>query len=340
MSRRSLPLLLSLLLAVVLLGGALVAQVPYVALGPGPTFNTLGDDAGKPVISVQERQVYPDTGHLDATTVGVRGQLTLAEALVDWVRRDRAVVPRELVFPPGKTDEQVNAQNAQEMTASQDSATTAALAQLGIAMTVAVSSVSPGSAADGTLQKGDVLTGVDGAAVTGPAQLRALVSDRTPGQPVRIGYRRGSETRTVTLTTKAAPDAPQRALIGVATSVTYPFPITIGLKDVGGPSAGLMFALGLVDKLEPGSLTGGRYIAGTGEITPEGVVQPIGGIQQKLLGARGKGATVFLVPAENCRDAVANRPDGLQLVKVSSLSGAVQALEAVRDGGTAPSCAA
>jgi PDZ domain-containing protein len=99
-----------------------------------------------------------------------------------------------------------------------------------------------------------------------------------------------------------------------------------------------MFALGIVDKLEPGSLTGGRYVAGTGEITPEGDVQPIGGIQQKLRGARGKGATLFLVPADNCKDAKANRPAGLQLARVTSLASALSALQTVRDGGTPPAC--
>jgi PDZ domain-containing protein len=100
-----------------------------------------------------------------------------------------------------------------------------------------------------------------------------------------------------------------------------------------------MFALGIVDKLEPGSLTGGTYVAGTGEITPEGAVRPIGGIQQKLRGARGKGATLFLVPAENCADAAATRPDGLTLARVSTLAEAVTALDVVRDGGTPTACA-
>ena len=338
MSRRTLSLLLSGALAVVLLLGALVAHVPYVALGPGPTFNTLGANDGTPVIDVQGHEVYPDTGHLDLTTVGVRASLSLGEALVGWLRRDEAVVPRELVFPPGQSDAQVDAQNAKEMTQSQDAATTAALGELGIPVSVVVGDVQAGSPAAGALRPGDVLATVDGTPVTDPAQLRTLVSDRAVGAPVRIGYRRGSAEATATLTTAASTDSPPRSIIGVSTTVTYPFTVKIALKDVGGPSAGLMFALGIIDKLQPGSLTNGKYVAGTGEITPEGRVQPIGGIQQKLRGARGKGATVFLVPADNCADAAANRPRGLELVKVSSLDEAVKALAEVRAGGTPTGC--
>ena len=337
-SRRTLSLLLSTVLAMVLLLGALIARVPYVALGPGPTFNTLGTSDGTPVIDIQGHPAYQDDGHLDLTTVGVRASLSLGEALVGWLRRDEAVVPRELVFPPGQSDAQVDAQNAAEMSQSQDAATTAALGELGIAVSVVVGEVQSGLPAAGALKAGDVLTSVDGTAVTNPTQLRTLVSDHAVGAPVRIGYLRDGTAATATLTTAASTDSPPRSVIGVSTTVRYPFTVKIALKDVGGPSAGLMFALGIIDKLEPGSLTAGKYVAGTGEITPEGQVQPIGGIQQKLLGARGKGATVFLVPAANCADAQASRPKGLELVKVSSLDDAVKALAVVRAGGTPAGC--
>ncbi len=321
-----------------LLVGGLFLSVPYVALGPGPTFNTLGAEDGTPVIGITGHAVYADEGHLDLTTVGVRSELSLGEALVGWLRRDEAVVPRELVFPPGQTNQQVDAENTRQMVESQDAATSAALTQLGIPLGVSVAQVSAGSPATGVLQPGDLLTRVDGTAVTNPDQLRTLISGRPVGRPVVVGYTRAGQPAQATITTQASPDAPPRAIIGVSTSVTYPFKVTIALKDVGGPSAGLMFALGIVDQLEPGSLTGGRYVAGTGEITTQGDVQPIGGIQQKLRGARGKGATLFLVPADNCKDAAANRPAGLQLAKVTSLASALAALQTVRDGGTPPGC--
>ena len=339
MSRRTLTLLLSSLLAVLLLAGALVARVPYVALGPGPTFNTLGESDGRPLIDIQGREVFPDDGHLDLTTVGVRPELTLAEALVGWVRREEAVVPRELVFPPGQTDAQVDAENARQMEESQDAAVSAALGRLGIPVQVVVASVGEGSPAAGQLRDGDVLTSVDGTPVTSPAQLRTLVADRAVGAPVRLGYTREGRPAEAQLTTAPAPDAATRPYVGVGTDVVFPFTVNIALKDVGGPSAGLMFALGITEKLESGSLTGGAYVAGTGEITPEGAVRPIGGIQQKLVAAREKGATLFLVPADNCADAAANRPDGLVLARVGSLEEAVDALEVSRDGGTPTACA-
>ena len=339
-SRRTVTLLLATLLAVGLLVGSLVATVPYVQLGPGPTFNTLGQDAGQPVIDISGRQAFPDTGHLDLTTVSVQSQLSLAEALLGWVRRDEAVVPRELVFPPGQSDQQVDAENTRQMQQSQDAATVAALTQLGIPVSVTVAGVPAGSPAADRLREGDVLVSVDGTPVTGPSQLRTLIGNRSVGAQVRVGYRRGDTPGEAVLTTVGSGDSTPRPLIGVTTGVAFPFTVTIGLKDVGGPSAGLMFALGIVDKLEPGSLTDGRYIAGTGEITPEGAVQPIGGIQQKLRGARAKGATVFLVPAQNCADAAASRPAGLQLVRVTSLASALQALQTVRDGGTPTACSA
>jgi PDZ domain-containing protein len=122
------------------------------------------------------------------------------------------------------------------------------------------------------------------------------------------------------------------------TQYQFPFDVKISVGDIGGPSAGLMFALGIVDKLTSLDLTGGRFIAGTGEITPNGQVQAIGGIQQKMLGARQAGATIFLAPESNCGDVKGAIPAGLQVVEVSSLSQAVDDLEAIKAGQPVPSC--
>jgi PDZ domain-containing protein len=118
----------------------------------------------------------------------------------------------------------------------------------------------------------------------------------------------------------------------------FPFPITISVGDIGGPSAGMMFALGIIDKLTKLDLTAGRFIAGTGEITASGQVQPIGGIQQKMVGARNAGATVYLAHAGNCSDTTGAVPAGLRVVKVSTLSQAVSDLEAIKAGKPVPSC--
>jgi PDZ domain-containing protein len=329
-----------LLASTLALGLAVLAgtsQVPYVALTPGPVFNTLGSVGQTPVLSITGHATYPAQGALDLTTVSVRSKMTLFEAIVGWFNPHESVIPREVVFPPNQTQQQADQQNTQQMLESQDAATTAAMTQLGLVQT-AVASVTAKGPAAGKLKPGDVITTVDGHKVTDATSLRNLITARKPGAPVVIGFLRAGKAGTVTLTTVASTDQPRRPIVGVATKETFPIKVTIQLKDVGGPSAGLMFALGILEKLGPDSLTGGKHIAGTGLITADGKVGPIGGIPQKLLGARQDGATVFLAPADNCAEAKANKPSGLTLVKVSTLKGALDALATVRAGGTPPSC--
>jgi PDZ domain-containing protein len=344
-SRRTLTLLLSSAIALVLVLVVAVVRVPYVALAPGPTFNTLGadDTTGTPVISVTGHAVYDDTGHLNMTTISVVVPLTLAQALRGWLRHDYAVVPREAIYPPDKSTDEVRQEDAADFKASQSSATTAALTYLGYKGTkhVVASSVTKGEPADGVLQVGDVFVSVDGKPVTGRAQLIQLITARKPGDPVRLGLLRAGKSLDVTLRTVASTDkGPTRPVVGVtpAEQVDFPVKVTISLGDIGGPSAGLMFALGIIDKLEPGSLTDGRFIAGTGTIDDKGVVGPIGGIQQKLIGAKRKGATVFLVPADNCAEALSSPPHGLKLVKVSSLRSALSELHKLDTGAATTPC--
>ena len=334
--------MLSGVLAVVLTAGASAATVPYVAYQPGPTFDTLGEVEGTPVIEVSGREVFQTEGRLDLTTISLRSKLTLTEAVVGWLRRDRAVVPRELVYPPGETDDEVRQRNAERLIASETAATTAALRQLDVPFTVQVrvDGVQPGLPAEGRLQKGDVVTSVDGEPVAGSEDLRNRVSGREPGTTLTVGYERGGEAGEAELVTAAPPSGEAKSVIGIqlAEVAEYPFEVTITLKDVGGPSAGLMFALGILDKLGPESLTGGLYIAGTGEISTEGDVGAIGGIPQKIAAAEAKGADAFLVPDGNCEEAKGSAPEGITLVRVATLQGALDALEALRADGTPPTC--
>jgi PDZ domain-containing protein len=195
--------------------------------------------------------------------------------------------------------------------------------------------------AEGKLRAGDVIVEVDGQSVDGGATLRDIITKHKPGEPVSLVVERSGQRREVTVKTVKSPDD-GRAIVGITTvdEADYPFDVNISLKDVGGPSAGLMFALGVVDKLTPGSLTGGRYVAGTGTIDDQGDVGPIGGIPQKMIGARRAGARIFLAPAGNCAEAAENRPDGLRLVKVDSLSSALSSLEKLKDDPKAkvPTC--
>ena len=342
MSRRVLTLALGGALTVALTTAASVVQVPYVAYLPGPTFNTLGEVGGTPIIDVEGRETFPTEGNLDLTTISVRSSLTLAEALRDWFDPDNAVVPREFVFPPGETDEDVRRQNEQRKLDSENAATIAALRQLEVPFTtqVEVQSAEPGLPADGLLEAGDVLTAVDGKPVTGSADLRELISARPVGSEVRIAYERDGAPGEAVITTARPAGGEDRSIIGVllVERPVYDFTIDITLQDVGGPSAGLMFALGIIDKLGPESITGGRYVAGTGEISADGTVGPIGGIPQKLVAARARGAEVFLVPEGNCDEALERVPDGLRLVKVTTLSDALASLQLLDEGGDPPGC--
>lgn len=342
MSRRALTFFLATLLALGLGIAGGFSKVDYVSLGPGPVFDTLGGEGESAVLAITGAKTYPTDGTLSLTTVSVRDKLTLFEALYGWISTRQAVIPREIVYPPDQTEDEQRAESNQQMRQSQDAATTAALRELGIPakVSVAVGSIKAGAPADGKLKEGDVVTSVDGATIGSAKAVGEAVRKHAPGETVRIGYTRNGKAATVTLTTARSDDEPVRAIIGVtpSESASFPIKVDIRLKEVGGPSAGLMFALGIIDKLGPESLTGGRKIAGTGEITNEGVVGPIGGIAEKLIGAKDQGATVFLVPAQNCAEARSNRPDDLTLVKVETLKGALAALKALREGGSPPSC--
>lgn len=333
MARRTQTLLVAAVLALALGIAGLWLPVPFVTLAPGPVTDTLGSVKGVSLIDVEGRSTYPTSGRLELTTVEETPRLNLLGALEDWLDDDRAVVPRDLIEPPGTSQEEIQQENTQAMLDSQTEATVAALTQLGIKPTgtaVVVYAIPAGSPAAGKLNSGDVITEVNGVAVHSQDELRAAIAKVKPGDDVKIGYQRGSGATTLAaVTTKPSPSDGTKPIIGITTTERqlYPFTVRIRLSDVGGPSAGLMFALGIVDKLTPGQLTGGRTIAGTGTIDQTGKVGPIGGIQQKILGARGSGASVFLVPSGNCADAKQMAPRGLTLIKVDTLSGALDDLK-------------
>jgi len=335
---RTVLLLLSLFVAVLLVAVVATLPVPYVVLGEGPALNTLSTSNGKQLIEISGHPTYPASGGLYLTTVSVLGgprPVTLPTVLRAWLDPDEAAVPVEAVFPPGQTAQQADEETRQEMTDSQSAATAAALQELGIPVTVSVGDVVSGVPAAGVLKPGDVLLAVQGHAVTGYASLRSAVMGVAPGQVVAVHLRRGGSEQTVDVTTTK--DQVGQTALGVVPRYTFPFNVKIQIDDIGGPSAGTMFALGIIDKLTPGNLTGGQQIAGTGEISPDGTVSPIGGIAEKMIGARHAGARWFLAPAENCTEVVGHVPAGLRVVRISTLHAARQAVEAIARGGTAAS---
>ncbi len=348
----------TLVLICLLIAGVLI-PVPYAEMSPGPTVNTLGDARGEPVLQISGRKTYPTDGHLNMTTVRVTGadyRMNAVEAVYGWLAHDNVVVPHDTLYPDGKTEEQSSQENAEEFSQSQESAKVAALKELGIPVVsrVVVATVVKGAPAEGKLHAGDVIKAVDGVAITEQSGVAAQVVKRKPGQKVEFtivpakeaaaAEKAGKEptaTREVVITTTTSEEG-DRAVVGIQAGTDHVFPFTIDIKlaDVGGPSAGLMFALGIIDKLTPDSLTGGRFIAGTGTIDDKGEVGPIGGIEMKLVGARNAGAEYFLTPADNCATAASDIPDGLTLVKVNTIDDATKSLEKLRKGDTAslPSC--
>src|SRR5262245_5675373 len=247
----------------VAVGAALVAiltalvgsvQVPYVELRPGPTFNTLGKlDGGKDVIQVTDATVSTSKGELRFVTVNVVDQLSLLDALRGWWRGDEAVVPRELVFPPNKTTQEIEQQNQEDFRQSQTSAETAALLHLGYPIQVSVDEVTAGLPADGVLKPGDVIKSVDGTAVTTSQSLVEMVRAQPVGTEIHIGIVRNGQPQTVAIKTAPGDPDPKTSRIGVAPKESQPHPFTlkVPIDNVGGPSAGLMLALGIVDKLDP-----------------------------------------------------------------------------------------
>ncbi|MEV8317436.1 PDZ domain-containing protein [Streptomyces sp. NPDC059900] len=358
MPRRTATMLASTLMLIALLCAGVLIKVPYSVMSPGPTVNTLGDHGGEPVLQISGHKTYPTSGHLNMTTVRVTSadyNMNIAEAVYGWLAHDNIVVPHETLYPNGKTEQQSSQENAEEFSQSQEAAKVAALRELDLPVKsqVVVSTVFKDSPAEGKLHAGDVIKTVDGKPVKEMTDVSELVTKHKPGQDVVFSVvpvkeaaaaeKAGKEpTRTedLKITTEKAKDG--RAVVGIeaGTDHTFPFTIDIKLADVGGPSAGLMFALGIVDKLTPGDLTGGNFVAGTGTIDVDGKVGPIGGIGMKTVGARSKGAEYFLTPKDNCATAAKDVPDGLTLVKVDTIDDAVDSLNDIRKGDTAdlPQC--
>ncbi|WP_432572489.1 YlbL family protein [Kineococcus sp. SYSU DK005] len=352
LSARGTLLAASAFCAVALVALAGVLDVPYVSLGPGPVRDVLAAGGrgalvegpveardARALVEVSGAPTYPTDGRLDLTTVSLRGgpglEVSLAEVLLDWRDEDVSVVPRELYYAPRTTQEEADAQSAAEMTGSQEDAKVAALRELGIEVpettTRRVRQVDPDAPAAGVLRAGDEITAVDGTRVDTFEALRAAVSALPAGAEVRLGVSRGGEEREVTTRTYA-PQGP--TLLGVVPDVDYdlPFEVDIAIDDVGGPSAGTVFALAVVDLLTPGAMTGGEHVAGTGAIAVDGTVQPIGGLRQKVIGARRAGAGWFLAPAQECGEVAGSTPAGITVVGITTLHDAREAVEDIGAG--------
>ncbi|GGI48540.1 PDZ domain-containing protein [Agromyces flavus] len=315
---------------------------PYVIQQPGPIYDTLGtseiDGEDVPLIDIPDEETYPTDGSLDLLTVAAVGQPGRTPGWLDvaaaWFDPRRAVVPVETLFPPGLSEEDRNAQNTAQMVDSQQDAIAAALVELGydFPRDVTVVGIGDGTPAEGVLEPDDVILSVDGEAVHSVDELRSALGEHGTDTPAQFEVRRGDET----LTLEATPeDVDGQAVLGVGVRMEYEFPIDVEIRldDVGGPSAGMMFALGIVDKLTPGAMTGGDQVAGTGTIDSDGAVGGIGGIRQKLWAAHDDGADLFIAPEANCDEVVGHVPDGLDVYAVTTLEEARTIVETAAEDG-------
>jgi PDZ domain-containing protein len=324
---------------------------PFVKEKPGPVYDTIGEieleGASTPVIEIAGERTYPTEGDLDMLTVVLEGSpqdpLIWIDVALAWFDPTRAILPLEAVYPEGTTDEDEEEQSSADMVASQQEAVAAALGELDIdyGSIVTVDAVIDGYPAVGLLEPGDQILTVDGDPVDGVGELSAALADAGAGTQVALGIVRDGDEQTIDIAPIVSEDDPDFVLIGIQAGAAYDFPfdVTINLGDVGGPSAGMMLALGVYDKLTPGALTDGERIAGTGTISADGEVGAIGGIRQKMYGADSAGADWFLAPASNCDEVIGRIPGGLEVFAVSTLDDALLTVQTIADGGDTSSLA-
>ena len=335
-------------LAVLVVGN--LVHVPFAIISPGPTMNTLGkvpgEADGSALISVEGLPTYETEGELNFTTVSVLGgpgfPVDAFDVLWAWMDPSQDVLPVDQVFDPDASKERIAEENAVQMEGSQEEATAVALRALGkpVKTHIEVDEFLDEAPAKEALRVGDRIVRVGDTTVTTTESIRSALQTVRPGEPIEIEVNRAGKPVVADVTTMTG--AGGRTALGVILRLDHDFPatVTINAGDVGGPSAGLMFALGIYDKLTPGPLTNGRDIAGTGTIDEEGGVGPIGGIRQKMAGARSGGSEYFLAPVENCPEVVDNVPSGLEVFAVSSFKDARNAVEGIASGRTSalPRC--
>lgn len=341
------------LATMVLLVACLAVPAPYAVRLPGPTVNTLGTSGDTPLITIEDEETFPSDGELRLTTVSVMGgpgyPVGVAQVLRGWWDDRITVVPREAVFPPDRTREEVDQQSQAQMVSSQENATIAALEALDytVGVTLVIAEAVPDGPSDGVIEKDDVITSIsvgsgEAVAVANLEDLTEILKNTDAGTEVTLGVLRDGEPKDLDIVTGKRDDGEPGSVIGVLIDPEFEFPVQVDIEisNIGGSSAGTMFALGIMELLTPGDATGGHVIAGTGTMDSSGTVGPIGGIVQKLNGSARDGAEYFLAPAANCGEVVGHVPDGLQVIKVETLDQAWEAVQAIGTGtaGDLPTC--
>ena len=339
-------LVVAVVLLIVVLVGTFI-KLPYAVERPGPVTDTLGSlDDGADIVQVEGAKSYDTDGELYFTTVRILGgpeeHINGWEWLVGHLDDESRVVPEKQVFGESTTEEEIEEMNKAQMQGSQKNSIAVAIRSTGtkVPQDNLVGQIVKGKPADGKLETEDVIVSVDGDRTARVADIVEAISDRDVGDTVRLGIERDDKARTVTVRTEDIGGGRAGIGIGLEPRYDYPYEVNIDAGRVGGPSAGMMFALAVRDRLTPGAMTKGKSIAGTGTIDDSGQVGTIGGIRQKLAGARAADAEWFLAPEGNCNEVVGHVPDGMDVVAVDTFEDATDAVEAIADEDTddLPTC--
>lgn len=343
--RRKMRVLLGIAILATLTVLAAVIPSPYAIERPGPVVNTLGEvtieDETMPVINIADVKTYPTKGVLNLLTVTILGGpehpaswLSLVPAIVDPSQR---VAPRTEFFPEGETEKDREAMNTVLMDTSQMQAAAAAFRQLKQPVTVElhVAGVSEEGPAKGVLEEGDQLLAVNGTEITDFADLRKAIVAAGADDPMKLSIKRDGKKQEVAVTPQI-PKGGKDPMIGAVLSSSYILPakVDISLSQIGGPSAGMVFALGIYDRLTPEPLLDGLTVSGTGTISDSGEVGPIGGLTQKMWAAARAKSDLFVMPVENCADLPSQIPSDMTVAPVETLTEAIEAIETVKAGGT------
>ena len=330
--------------------GLATLPAPYVIDNPGPTYDTLGvvttSNGELELITIAGAMVYDTSGELRLTTVTRSGNPEnlpgWPDVIQGWFDPTRTVIPVDVAYPPGVSVEDNREAARLEMQTSQQESIAAAMSYVGIpfSSTLVVSQALEGGPSEGVLVAGDVILSAADEKITNVTQLREVIGRSGVMKPLSLDVDRNGEVVELEVRPRMSEGVNRMPMIGILVSGRYEFPleIEIALENVGGPSAGLMFALGVVDKLTPEEVTGGLVVAGTGTISAAGEVGSIGGVRHKMHGAKKDGADVFLAPAGNCRDILGHEPEGLLVIPVATLADAIEALESHRVGAEVPQC--
>lgn len=333
---KKLGLAVALILVSQLTLGAFYLPLPYVVQSAGPTLNVLGTIEGEEVVQIEGFEAESTEGELRLTTVSVQGapgyKVYLPTLIAAWFDPNQSILPVEALYPDTDDEEGTRLINTVQMSTSQSEAVAAAFNYQGIEFSnnIIIAGVrSDGPAAD-LLLPGDVIVSMNGQTFTTVQEYVDLAGKTPPSGTIELVVERAGTELSLSVPTRFDQEA-GRSLMGVVLSNGFDFPIDVdfAIEGIGGPSAGMIFALGIYDEMTEGDLTGGKKIAGTGTIDAAGNVGPIGGIKQKLVGSATDGAEFFIAPVSNCDEVASNIPDGLNVYAVSNFEEALNVVETI-----------